>query len=237
VTEETKLKEVKNIHEAIVAIMEQVGYVQKVKSPNLSYTFAGERDLIAAIRPWMVAYGIYAAVVATSDVVHEWYTTAKGSQMVNTTLNATIRFTHAPSGTFIDVTARGEGSDSGDKSMNKAATCAYKYALRQTFCIETGDDPDNFSSDGMERGKAASKATGGNGKQAAGTNGNGQKVAKHSQAELVKYAASLDIQGADFVKVMTENGFKNADLQAMTRWDEMVKAIDIAAGKVATPGL
>jgi hypothetical protein len=78
---------------------------------------------------------------------------------------------------------------------------------------------------------------GGNGKQAAGSNGNGKKAAKHTQAELVQYAASLDIQGADFVKVMTENGFKNADLQAMTRWDEMVRAIDIASGKVATPGL
>jgi hypothetical protein len=38
VSEETKLKEVKNVNEAIVAIMEQVGYVQKVKSPNLNYT-------------------------------------------------------------------------------------------------------------------------------------------------------------------------------------------------------
>jgi hypothetical protein len=63
----------------------------------------------------------------------------------------------------------GEGLDRGDISINKAATSAYKYALRQTFCIETSDDPDNFSSDGMERGKA----TGGNGKQAAGSNGNG----------------------------------------------------------------
>jgi hypothetical protein len=36
---------------------------------------------------------------------------------------------------------------------------------------------------------------------------------------------------------MTENGFKNADLQAMTRWDDMVKAVDIASCKVATPGL
>ena len=35
----------------------------------------------------------------------------------------------------------GEGSDTGDKASNKALTGAYKYALRQTFCIETGDDP------------------------------------------------------------------------------------------------
>ena len=60
---------------------------------------------------------------------------------------------------------------------------------------------------------------------------------KHTQAELVKYAADLGIQGQDFVTVMTNGGFKNADLQAMTRWEEMVQAIDIVAGKVATPGM
>ncbi len=152
-SEETKLKEVKNVHEAIVAIMEQVGYVQKVKSPNLNYTFAGEAGLISAIRPWMVAYGVFVSVVSISDVVHEWYQTANGKQMVNTTLHATIRFFHAPSATSFDVVALGEGSDTGDKSINKAATGAYKYALRQTFCIETGDDPDNFASDSMERGQ------------------------------------------------------------------------------------
>jgi hypothetical protein len=57
-----------------------------------------------------------------------------------------------------------------------------KYAPHPTFCIETGDDPDNFSSDDMERG-AASKKQNGNVKQAAGANG------KHTQAELVKEAA------------------------------------------------
>ena len=36
----------------------------------------------------------------------------------------------------------GEGSDMGDKACNKAMTAAYKYALRETFMISTGDDPD-----------------------------------------------------------------------------------------------
>ena len=38
-------------------------------------------------------------------------------------------------------------------------------------------------------------------------------------------------------KVMTEIGFKNADLQAMERWEEMVKALKVAAGVVVTLGL
>ena len=74
--------------------------------------------------------------------------------MVNTVIQATLRFSHAPSGTSIDVTAVGEGSDAGDKGANKAMTGLYKYALRQTFCIETGDDPDKFASEEREAPKS-----------------------------------------------------------------------------------
>lgn len=144
----------KNIHEAIVRIMTHVGYVQKQKGVNLNYTFAGESALIEAIRPYMVEFGVYCYVVDVSDEVFESYTTAKGAVMNMARLKMTTRFVHAASGTFIDTVARGQGADSGDKSDNKASTGAYKYNLRQTFCIETGDDPDKDSS--AEQGKTTS---------------------------------------------------------------------------------
>ena len=50
-----------------------------------------------------------------------------------------------------------------------------------------------------------------------------------SQAELVQLDAAVGIQEADYVTVMTEIGFKNVDWQAMTRWKEMIAAIDAAA--------
>lgn len=137
----------KNIHEAINAIMNDVGYVKKQRAANLNYSFAGEAALIAAIRPSMVENGVYMHVQQIKDVKRENYTTKSGTAMVNSLLTAVIRFTHASSGTFIDVEATSEGSDAGDKSANKAMTGAYKYALRQTFCIETGDDPDKFPSE------------------------------------------------------------------------------------------
>jgi len=34
------------------------------------------------------------------------------------------------------------GQDGGDKSVPKSLTIALKYALRQAFLMETGDDPD-----------------------------------------------------------------------------------------------
>jgi len=145
------------IQKAIWAVMAEIGYVQKKKSPNLNYTFAGEASLIRAIRPFMEKYGIIMSVVDTKDVFFEDYQTKSGSSMRRTTLLASVRFYHAPSGTYIDVTAPGEGADSGDKSGNKANTCAYKYALRQTFVIETGDDPDETASEKSE--KASTKTT------------------------------------------------------------------------------
>lgn len=144
-----------NVHEAIVAVMEKVAYVQKERKAGLNYSFAGEAALIEALRPHMVAEGLYPYVAGISDVVHEEYATKSGGSMQSTRLLACVRFHHAPSGTFIDTYAVGEGADVGDKSANKAATGAYKYCLRQTFCIETGDDPDNTASDNQERAARA----------------------------------------------------------------------------------
>lgn len=148
----------KNIHTAILEVMNEVGYVQKggkIAFGAEKYTYAGEADLIAALRPAMIKAGIYMHVVEVRDIQREAFTNAKGTHMTNTALNLALRFTHAASGTSIDVGAAGEGTDSGDKGIPKALTGGLKYALRQTFCIETGDDPDAQSSAEQERAPAA----------------------------------------------------------------------------------
>ncbi len=131
-----------DIHQAINEVMKQVGYVQKQRTGGLNYSFAGEAALIEAVRPAMVEAGIYCAVIGLKDIHRGEYTTAKGSVMQTVDLTAVVRFTHALSATSIDVEALGSGADMGDKASNKALTGAYKYALRQTFCIQTGDDAD-----------------------------------------------------------------------------------------------
>lgn len=210
-----EVREVKNIHEAIAAIYEQVGYVQKERNSNLNYSYAGEAALIRALRPALVAYGVYMSVVEISDVTHEFYTNTNGKQMINVTLRAVIRFTHAPSETYIDVVSVGEGSDSGDKAQNKALTGAFKYALRQTFMIETGDDPDASASDehqsaGVKKEVAKTKAT------------------VKSKKALVDYAASKGMDAAALGKALGAAGFSEVDL---ARWDDMIAAVDVYAGK------
>lgn len=145
--------EAKNIYEAILNVMKEVGYVQKEKKPGLNYTYAGEAALIAALRPAMVENGILMYVKEVRNKTWQIYQTTKGSNMIDTGLELVVVFHHVPSGTEIGVMAPGEGSDTGDKSGNKAATGAYKYALRQTFMIETGDDPDQFASESIKNDK------------------------------------------------------------------------------------
>ncbi len=143
----------KNIHEAILAIMKEVGYVQKERKVGsaLNYSYAGEAALISAVRPSMVEHDVFMYISNIVRANRENYVTAKGTAMANTLIQSVVTFVHALSGTSIDVHCIGEGADSGDKSANKASTGAYKYAIRQTFCIETGDDPDKYSSDEQER--------------------------------------------------------------------------------------
>src|SRR5512139_1829037 len=152
-----EVPELKNIDEAINWIMSQVGYVQKKKTGGLNYTFAGEAALIQAVRPYMVLAGVTMHVAEILNKVREQYETKSGTVMQSITLDAEIVFTHAPSNTSFAVMSSGEGSDTGDKASNKALTGAYKYAIRQTFCIETGDDPDEHSSAPMERAKKSAE--------------------------------------------------------------------------------
>ena len=147
--------EVADIHQAMIAIMLNVGYVQKESSPGLNYTFAGEVALIKALRPVMLDHRVYAFPLSSSIVQSDAYQTGRGTSMQRTKVQLVTRFVHAPSGTHIDVGTCGEGADSSDKSTAKATTSAYKYALREAFLIETGDDGDRD----RPEGPAAAPAT------------------------------------------------------------------------------
>ena len=135
----------KELAEAVNNLMGQVGYVQKQGASGLRYTFAGERALIAAIRPHMVKYGLFIAPVEVLSIENSSYTTKNGAVMMRAIAVIRFELVHT-SGQSMSVTTIGEGADSGDKATNKAMTAAYKYAMRQLFCIETGDDPDEFES-------------------------------------------------------------------------------------------
>jgi len=134
------------LHKAIGAVMAAVGYVKKggrVSGGGMNYTFAGEADLLKALRPAMVEAGLSMCPVGCELFEHhEMVETNYGPKPSRTVrVIATYRLAHV-GGEYMDLQTAGEGQDKGDKATAKAMTIALKYALRQAFLIETGDDPD-----------------------------------------------------------------------------------------------
>lgn len=138
-----------SISEARLRVMDEVQYVLKKKSPGLNYTFASEGELINALRPAMIRHGLEIRPVGYQLLDWHEVETKSGGRMRNVTVAADWSMSFMlKSGEVQEVRigSLGEASDSGDKAIPKAMTCAFKYALRQAFMIETGDDPDKFVS-------------------------------------------------------------------------------------------
>lgn len=156
---------------AINYVMNELGSVQKsgqMKMGNkVKYSYFSEDDLLNAVRPLFQKHELVIFPSGVSDAQSTTYVTSGGSTMNH--FMATYHFTiaHTKSGQSIEVVVRGEGADTGDKGANKAATGAMKYALRQTFMVATGDDPDAVSSDAQERAtqQQTQKQTSGSKKQ------------------------------------------------------------------------
>jgi hypothetical protein len=151
-------KPASNLASAKLAVMAAVPYVRKHKAEHLSYSFAGEADLIASLRPAMLAHGLTVAPIGVTVLEQGRYQTLKGGLLNHVVAAVTYRLTHAPSGESEDCQVLGEASDAGDKAAPKALTGAYKYFLRQTFLIETGDDPDRYASADQEAAPASRAA-------------------------------------------------------------------------------
>ncbi len=117
-------------------------YAQKAsRNTQQSYNYVSEADFLALIRPQLAEQGI--VVAASYEVLGQGeYRTKSDSLMRSITLAGTFRFTHVPSQTHIEVVTIGEGTDQNDKAPYKAMTGALKYAIRQLFLVETGDDPE-----------------------------------------------------------------------------------------------
>ena len=134
-----------SLRAAQLAVMKDIGYVQKkgkVGSGSYGYTYAGEKELINELRPVMLEHGIVMYPDTCEVVKTEDYTTGKGHRMSLFLGKRRFIFEHVESGDQAYVEVFAEAADQGDKRASKAMTLAKKYALREFFLIETGDDPD-----------------------------------------------------------------------------------------------
>ena len=142
---------------AKMLVMSRVPYIQKERKQGLTYSFAGEAAILEKLHPALREASLAWTLTGCVLIAQEQYTTKNGAAMNRVIVQATYTMTHADSGQSETVQALGEGSDSGDKATSKAMTSALKYALRQTFLIETGDDPDHTPSEVQQRQSAPLK--------------------------------------------------------------------------------
>ena len=144
----------RTLAEALARVYADGGaYVQKtgrMEAGPARYRYAKEGDFIAAVRPLMEVHGVTIRPIEMRVVTNEVFQRKSGGDAYRVVVLVTYELLHS-SGDRATVQAFGEGQDSGDKAFNKAMTGAMKYALRQSFCVETGDDPDDTPSHAQER--------------------------------------------------------------------------------------
>lgn len=121
--------------------MSLVGVVGKDrKNEQQWYKFRGIDDMYNALNEHLATEKVF----FTSEVLEstrEERITKNGGLLMYSILK--MKFTaYAEDGSFVESTTIGEAMDTGDKSMNKAMSTAYKYALMQIFCIPTEEDKD-----------------------------------------------------------------------------------------------
>jgi len=135
-------EQVDQIIPAMHRAIEKIEAVHKTKKNTaMNYRYAGIEDILAAVEGALYLEGI---VVISSVLDHENLPpipTARGGQLQRVIVGILTRFFHV-SGQWIEVSSRGEGTDSGDKSIYKAITGGRKYALLSGLNLITTDDPE-----------------------------------------------------------------------------------------------
>lgn len=220
----------KSLAEALARIYADGGrYVQKTGQMQgvARYSYAKEGDFIATIRPLMEAHGVTIRPTGMDVILNEPFTRANGGTSYRVVLRVTFTLLHS-SGDSATVQTCGEGIDTGDKAFNKAMTGAMKYAMRQTFCVETGDDPDDTPSHEQERRPAQQQAPQSKPAQQPApvpVADNLQLRAKHAQA-YGQCKSNADYQTARKAVVADIEARKlsNADIEALKRVDADVLA-------------
>lgn len=105
------------------------------------YNFRGIDDTMNALAKHLATAKLMILPRAIERTQEERQSKSGGS-LFYTTIKMEYDFVSAVDGSKHTVAMYGEAMDSGDKSSNKAAAAAFKYACFQAFCIPTEGDND-----------------------------------------------------------------------------------------------
>ena len=131
------------IHSAMAAILADAEGVRKSqRNEQQGYDFRGYDDIVPMIKSVMAKHGVYDVIDSIDDVTISEYETRNNVKMQHVILRVTYRFI-ATDGSSVVCCSIGEGSDSGDKAVNKAATSCEKNLLVHRFKLAMGNADDS----------------------------------------------------------------------------------------------
>lgn len=121
-----------NIHQKVFEVMKEVSQVEKKGFNEYhKYNYMQESDIIAALRPSLVKHGIL--LLSSIDE------STRVDELTTITMTMTLVNVDNPKETLVSKW-KAEGSDKGDKGLNKAITAAKKFFLINTFLLEANND-------------------------------------------------------------------------------------------------
>ena len=136
-----------NIFQRMSAITDEVGRVAKnltVGAGSNKYKAVGEVDVLNAVKPIEIKFGVYSypvkrniieTNVLTTKTEYDGKVTEKNQLFIR--IETTYRFVNIDKPEeFIEITTYGDGIDSQDKSTGKAMTYADKYALLKAYKLK-----------------------------------------------------------------------------------------------------
>lgn len=129
------MSETKQIYKLLSQVSASVGAIGKDRvNEQQRFQFRGVDDVMNALHPALTKHGVVLVPSYELEPIEQRATKSGGAMFV-TRVKGTFTF-YAPDGSSIVAGPFiGEGSDSGDKSANKAMAAAFKYAMTQTLTI------------------------------------------------------------------------------------------------------
>jgi hypothetical protein len=128
----------------VLADVKDVGKTEKAPAQMGGYSFRGIEAILGALKPALANHGVFCLpkVLERRDGERS-VSGSKTMFVVDLWLEWTF---YGPAGDTLTTDAWGQGTDMGDKSLQKAATSAYKTMLAQAFCIgDSGSDSERHS--------------------------------------------------------------------------------------------
>lgn len=140
---------IESIHWRLVRILAEMPAIGKThRNTQQNFNYRSHDDVLTALNPLLAKYGVIIIPTVIERVVAQ-RTTRNNSILYEVNLH--VRFRFYPSNvdpnvdrqgfktgeSYVEASAWGEGTDSGDKSTNKAMTMAFKNVIAQVFAIST----------------------------------------------------------------------------------------------------